>query len=44
MYLLFEKIDHYKAQIDILRPFEGNMLKQIKDYYKIGLTYSSNAL
>jgi len=41
---LFEKTDHYKAQIDILRPFEGNMLKQIKDYYKIGLTYSSNAL
>jgi len=41
---LFEKTDHYKAQIDMLRPFEGNMLKQIKDYYKIGLTYSSNAL
>jgi hypothetical protein len=41
---LFEKTDHYKSQIDILLLFEGNMLKQIKDYYKIGLTYSSNAL
>jgi Fic family protein len=41
---MFEKAEEYKAQIDILRPFEGNMLKQIKDYYKIGLTYTSNAL
>lgn len=41
---MFEKVDRYKAQIDTLRPFEGNSLKQIKDYYKIGLTYSSNAL
>ncbi len=41
---MFEKIDEYKAHIDEFRPFEGSMLKQIKDYYKIGLTYSSNAL
>lgn len=41
---MFEKVDRYKAQIDTFRPFEGNSLKQIKDYYKIGLTYSSNAL
>lgn len=41
---MFEKIDRYKAQIDTFRPFEGNTLKQIKNYYKIGLTYSSNAL
>jgi Fic family protein len=41
---MFEKADQYKAPIDQLRPFEGNMLKQIKDYYKIGLTYTSNAL
>lgn len=41
---MFEKVDIYKARIDDLRPFEGSMLKQIKDYYRIGLTYSSNAL
>jgi len=41
---LFSKVDRYKSQIDTLRPFEGNILKQIKNYYKIGLTYSSNAL
>lgn len=41
---MFNKIDRYKAEIDGLRPLQGDMLKQIKDYYKIGLTYSSNAL
>ena len=41
---MFEKVGRYKSQIDTLRPFEGNTLKQIKNYYKIGLTYSSNAL
>jgi Fic family protein len=42
--IMFERIDAYKARIDAVRPFEGNMLKQIKDYYRIGLTWSSNAL
>ena len=42
--MTFDKIDQYKAKIDELRPFEGNMLKQIKDYFRIGLTWSSNAL
>lgn len=41
---LFEKIDRYKAAIDELRPFEGELLAQIKSYYRIGLTWSSNAL
>ncbi|MEN6351367.1 MAG: Fic family protein [Syntrophomonas sp.] len=41
---MFEKIERYKAQIDAIRPFEGIILQQIKDYYRIGLTYSSNAL
>lgn len=40
----FDKIDQYKTKIDELRPFEGNMLKQLKDYYRIGLTWSSNAI
>jgi len=42
--MIFKKIDQYKAQIEDLRPFEGDMLKQIKDYYKILLTYSSGAM
>ena len=41
---LFAKVDGYKAQIDSLRPFEGHLLRQINDYYRIGLTYSSNAI
>ena len=41
---MFEKIDQNKARIDALRPLQGNLLQQIRDYYKIGLTWSSNAL
>jgi len=41
---VYEKIDKYKAVIDKLRPFEGELLKQLRDYYRIGLTWSSNAL
>ena len=42
--MLFQKIDLYKAAIDKLRPFEGDLLNEIKAYYRIGLTWSSNAL
>ncbi len=41
---MFEKIDKYKAAIDVLRPFEGEVLEQLKAYYRVGLTWSSNAL
>lgn len=41
---MFDKVDSYKAQIDRYRPFEGSLLRQIQNYYRIGLTYSSNAL
>lgn len=41
---LYEKIDRYHHAISEVRPFEGNMLKQLKDYYRIGLTWSSNAI
>lgn len=41
---VYKLIDLYKKEIDKLRPFEGEMLGQIKAYYKIGLTWSSNAL
>ena len=39
-----KKIGIYKTELDKKRPFEGHLLEQIKNYYKIGLTYSSNAL
>lgn len=38
------KIDLYQQEIRNLRPFEGENLNQIRDFYKIGLTYTSNAL
>lgn len=41
---IFDKIDNYKVAIDKVRPFEGALLKQLQDYYRVGLTYSSNAL
>lgn len=41
---VFEKIDQYKAVIDEQRPFEGELLDEIKGYYRISLTWSSNAL
>ncbi len=40
----FKKIDLYKAAIDELRPFECDMLNEIKGYYRVGLTWSSNAI
>lgn len=41
---IYQLLDLYKVNIDERRPFEGEMLKQLKDYYRIGLTWSSNAL
>lgn len=38
------RIDRYKAALDAVRPFEGDSLRDIRDYYKIRLTWSSNAL
>lgn len=38
------KLNQYKSAIDAVRPFEGDVLKQLREYYKIGLTWSSNAL
>ena len=40
----FERIDANKAAIDTVRPFEGHTLEQLRDYYRVGLTWSSNAL
>ena len=41
---IYKLLDLYKAAIDERRPFEGEMLAQLKNYYRIGLTWSSNAL
>lgn len=41
---IYEKINANQAKINELRPFEGHMLKQLQDYYRVGLTWSSNAL
>lgn len=40
----FAQNDEYKEKINSLRPLSIDALKQLKEYYKIGLTYSSNAL
>ena len=40
----FEENDKYKLKIDSFRPLDQQIVKQIQEYYKIGLTYSSNAL
>lgn len=41
---LIKKVDRYQDAINEIRPFEGHMLKEIKAYYRVGLTWSSNAL
>lgn len=40
----FKDNEEYKTKIDAHRPLNQDAIKQIQDYYKIGLTYSSNAL
>jgi len=41
---IYERLDANKAAIDKIRPFEGEHLRQLRDYYRIGLTWSSNAI
>jgi Fic family protein len=38
------KCDEQKKEIDSYRPLSAEQSKQLKDHFKIGLTYSSNAL
>lgn len=42
--LLLAQIDQLRSEIEQHRPFDSYLLSQIKEYYRIGLTYSSNAL
>lgn len=40
----FKDNDEYKAKIDSFRPLDENILRQIKAYFKISFTYTSNAI
>ncbi|MFH1259894.1 MAG: Fic family protein [Elusimicrobiota bacterium] len=41
---IFDEIDRLQEEINKHRPLDKGLLKQVKEYYRIGLTYSSNAL
>ena len=41
---VLKKIDALKAKIDAHRPLDAHMLKQVREYFRIGMAYSSNAL
>jgi len=41
---IYDKIDRNKEIIDKIRPFESEYLNQLREYYRIGLTWTSNAL
>ena len=38
------RIDALKEEIDKYRPIDAYILKQVREYFRIGMTYSSNAL
>ena len=38
------EVDELQKEINTYRPLSRNALKQLREYYRIGLTYSSNAL
>ncbi len=40
----FAEIDDLQKKINGLKPFTEPMLKQLREYYRVGLTYSSNAI
>lgn len=44
MKTIFGEIDALQKEINSYKPLDPILLKQIREYYKIGLTYSSNAL
>jgi Fic family protein len=41
---VLEELDLRNKEISNIRPFEGVLLKQIYEYFKIQTTYSSNAI
>jgi len=41
---LFDKADKYRDAINRSRPLSDNEIRNLKDYFKISLTYTSNAI
>lgn len=41
---ILDRINEKKQKLDILRPFSGEVLKNLEDWYDVELTYTSNAL
>jgi Fic family protein len=41
---ILKEIDSLQKEINSYKPFDADFLKQLREYYKIGLTFSSNAL
>lgn len=41
---ILNKIASIKSAFDKHRPFPEHVVKQLRDYYRIGLTYTSNAI
>jgi len=41
---VLKKIDVLRVTIDSHHPLDAHMLKQVKEYFRIGMAYSSNAL
>ena len=41
---LLVEIDKLQKEVNALRPLQPDTLEQLKKYYRVGLTYSSNAL
>lgn len=41
---ILAEIDKLQKEINSFKPFSEHLLKQLKEYFRIGLTYSSNAL
>lgn len=44
MEAVLQEIDSNKESLDAIRPLDEKNLKRFKEYYRIGLTYTSNAL
>jgi Fic family protein len=41
---ILKRIDALKVKIDAHRPLDAHLLKQVREYFRIGMAYSSNAL
>src|SRR3989339_2288447 len=39
-----EECNKLKNELDSFRPFSPSVITQLKEYYRIGLTYTSNAI